>query len=146
MKAVQTSIKDFLSQNKISTVCFVDQELKPYCINCFYVYDEESNALVFKSSYGTKHDVLVKPGAAVAGTVVPESVSVLSLKGIQFSGQLMDPKEMDQYKLSSRYVKEFPMSLALPGYVWAVKLSFLKYTDNTLGFGNKTIWEAAETK
>lgn len=146
MKTVQTSIKEFLSHNKISSVCFVDQESKPYCINCFYTYDEESNTLVFKSSYGTKHDAFVKAGADVAGTIVPDTVSVMSLKGIQFSGKLLDKKEMDELKLNTRYLKEFPMSLALPGYVWAVKLSFLKFTDNTLGFGNKTVWEDSRDK
>jgi uncharacterized protein YhbP (UPF0306 family) len=32
------------------------------------------------------------------------------------------------------------MSIAVMGYIWAVKLNYLKFTDNTLGFGNKTTW------
>ncbi len=139
---IQTKVKEFLGANKVSTVCFINAEGKPYCINCFYVFDEGTTTLVFKSSYGTSHDALVKAGADVAGTIVPDEINVMSLKGIQFTGILLDKKEIDECKLGTQYIKSFPMSLAMPGYVWAVKLKHLKYTDNTLGFGNKTLWNA----
>ncbi|MCC6372786.1 MAG: hypothetical protein IT236_17410 [Bacteroidia bacterium] len=140
MKPIQKNISDFISENKVANICFVDKDGRPYCISCFYVFDELAQALVFKSSYGTTHDAFVKSGASVAGTVIPEAINVLTLKGIQFNGTLLDNSEIEKLKLSTLYIKSFPMSLAMPGYHWAVKLSFLKYTDNSVGFGNKTLW------
>lgn len=141
MNTIQDNIKSFLHANKIATVCFVDDNNKPYCINCFYVFDEEHNILIFKSSAGSTHQGLIKPAAFISGTILPDSVDALNIKGIQFIGKLVDPKEIDTLKLSSKYMKKYPMSIAIVGYTWATKLDFLKFTDNTLGFGTKTVWK-----
>jgi uncharacterized protein YhbP (UPF0306 family) len=29
----------------------------------------------------------------------------------------------------------------MPGEIWTIKINRIKYTDNTLGFGKKIIWE-----
>ena len=141
MNSIPDKIKNFLHENKIATVCFVDGNNKPYCINCFYVFDEENNMLLFKSSAGSTHQGFVKPSASISGTILPETVDVLNIKGIQFIGNLIDTKEVENLKLSSKYIKKYPLSVAIFGYIWAAKLDFLKFTDNTLGFGNKTIWK-----
>lgn len=146
MNPISKNISEFLNDNKIATVCFVDNEGKPYCINCFYVYDEKSLLLIFKSSVGTTHHNFIKPDTHVAGTILPGTIDFLKIKGIQFNGKLVDEKHIGNLELSSKYTKKFPISLAIPGYVWGVKLNYIKFTDNTLGFGNKNIWEAAGEK
>jgi uncharacterized protein YhbP (UPF0306 family) len=142
MKPIPDTIKTFLSSNKVATVCFVDEHNNPYCINCFFVFDEEHNILIFKSSAGTTHQNFIKPMACVSGTILPDALDVLKIKGIQFVGKLVDKQEEESFKLNSKYLKKYPMSLAILGYIWAVKLDYVKFTDNTLGFGNKTIWKA----
>lgn len=140
MNPIPNKIVDFLQENKISTVCFIDQKNNPYCINCFYSFDEEHLMLIFKSSIGTTHQKLTKPTACISGTILPNVIDTLKLKGIQFTGKIIENEEIDALKLNSKYLKKYPMSIAIMGYVWAVQLDFLKFTDNTLGFGNKTIW------
>ncbi|MEO8759469.1 MAG: hypothetical protein ABI388_00830 [Bacteroidia bacterium] len=140
MADLNEKVVSFLKNNKVATVCFVTTDNMPYCINCFYAYDEKNNMLVFKSSFGTSHDTFIKPDAPVSGTILPNSVSLLNAKGIQFSGKLINPTEIDYLKLPSLYTKNYVMSLAMLGYIWAVRLEFIKYTDNSLGFGNKIIW------
>lgn len=141
MNAIPKNISEFLSENKIATACFVDDEKNPYCINCFYTYDENSQTLVFKSSHGTTHHSFIKADKTIAGTILPNSIDFLKIKGIQFTGKLLDDKQINSSGLSIKYTKKYPMSLAILGYVWAVKLEFIKLTDNTLGFGNKTVWK-----
>lgn len=140
MNKIQNNILEFLNSNKVSTVCFVDAQGKPYCINCFYKFDDESNCLIFKSSFGATHDSLIKPTSDISGTILPDAINVLKLQGIQFCGTLLDKTEIDAYALSTKYAKKYPMSLTMTGYVWAVKINYMKFTDNTMGFGNKTIW------
>lgn len=140
MNPIPDKLKDFLQENKISTVCFTDHENNPYCINCFYTFDEERCILIFKSSHGTTHQKYTKPAARVSGTILPGVIDTLKLKGMQFTGEIMDKDEIEKFQFNLKYLKQFPMSIALPGYIWAVNLNFLKFTDNTLGFGNKTIW------
>ena len=140
MNSIPKKIVDFLQENKISTICFIDLENHPYCINCFYTFDEEHHILIFKSSIGATHQQLTKPTACISGTILPNVIDTLKLKGIQFTGKIIENEEIDKLQLNLKYVKKYPMSLAVMGYVWAVRLDFLKFTDNTLGFGNKTIW------
>lgn len=141
MNTINENIKDFIIKNQVSTVCFVDNKNKPYCINCFYVFDDVNAILIFKSSYGTTHDAYVKQGLHTSGTILEDQIDVTKLKGIQFTGTLFDQQQMNDLKLHLLYVNKFPMSLAMPGYIWGVKLVYIKFTDNSFGFGNKTIWE-----
>lgn len=140
MSDIPENISKFLNQNKVITVCLVNEKCQPYCINCFYVFDEISKCLIFKSSHGTQHQGLIMDSAGAAGTILPETINPLKLKGIQFTGKLISATEIDALNLNSKYLKKYPFSIAMMGYIWAVKLEFLKFTDNTLGFGNKTIW------
>lgn len=142
MNIIPKKMVDFLQENKISTVCFIDLEKNPYCINCFYTFDEEHHILSFKSSIGTTHQKLTKPTASISGTILPNVIDTLKLKGMQFTGEIIEDKEIDKLKLNSKYLKKYPMSIAVMGYIWAVRLEYLKFTDNTLGFGNKTTWTA----
>lgn len=142
MKPISKKISEFLNENKIATLCFSDAEGDPYCINCFYAFDENSRSLILKSSVGTKHYNFLKANAKLAGTILPNEVDLLKLKGLQFTGKLLEEKQINALSLSSIYIKKYPFSLAIPGYIWAVTFGYLKFTDNTMGFGKKTIWQS----
>jgi uncharacterized protein YhbP (UPF0306 family) len=79
-------------------------------------------------------------GKSIAGTILPLTINIFKLKGIQFVGEIMNESEIESFKLKSKYLRKNPLSLAMPGYIWAIKLTFVKYTDTTLGNGNKTTW------
>lgn len=141
MNFLNNSIIDFLSKNQVATVCFTNELNHPYCINCFYSFIEDSAILVFKSSYGTSHDSYVKSNNCLAGTIIADQINITKLKGVQFTGKLLDEHEINNKKLNFPYIKKFPLSIAMPGYLWGVQLEYIKYTDNTLGIGNKIIWK-----
>lgn len=140
MNPIPDHIKEFLHQNKVASISFIDAENKPYSINAFFVFNEEKQILIFKSSPGTKHHQFIIENAFVSGTVLPEQLDLLKIRGIQFTGQVIDNKIANSFSISAEYYKKYPVGLAIPGYIWAVKLDFLKFTDNTMGFGHKTIW------
>ncbi|MDF2449065.1 MAG: hypothetical protein K0R26_1569 [Bacteroidota bacterium] len=142
MNPIPEAIKTFLLENSISTVCFVDHHTKPYCINCFYLYEPNQNLLIFKSSPGTTHHEFTNAQASVSGTILPKSIDVVKLKGLQFWGNVLEDELLSRFSLSTAYLKKYPMSFAIPGYVWAVQIISAKLTDNTLGFGNKTTWQS----
>ena len=145
MNLIPNDITHFLESFKICTICFVDEDNKPHCINCFYYFDAENQLLVFKSSTGTNHTSLTKDGVPVSGTVLPEHIDLLKIKGLQFSGSIISNKEASNYNISFNYHKKYPVAIAMPGYIWAVKLNNLKYTDNSLVFGKKIIWKSKST-
>lgn len=141
MNLLNKNIIDFISKNKVVTICFNDEFNNPYCINCFYCFIEESVILIFKSSYGTSHDAYIKSNSQLAGTIISEQIDLTKLKGIQFTGKLLDESDINNKKLNFYYLKAFPLSIAMPGYLWGIQLEYVKFTDNTLGFGNKRIWK-----
>ncbi len=133
-------IIEFIKEHHVLTLatCF---EEEPYCANCFYVYIEEDNCLVFTSDYDTKHIRQASHNIYVAGSIVLETSIVGKIQGVQFQGIISEPKDKQHIKVRNAYLKRFPMAMLMKTTLWVVDLTFLKFTDNRLGFGKKVIWE-----
>lgn len=116
----------------------------PDCANCFYVFDAESKILIIKSKGSTNHIRQAIKNNCVAGTVLPDTLNRLNIKGIQFRGVFLQPDEKLKNSREKKYYNKYPFARAVPGDIWAVKLTAIKMTDNTLGFGTKIAWSAAE--
>ena len=139
---IPDKIIKFLNINQLATVCFVDENYKPYCINCFFVFDNNSKCLIMKSANGNRHQSLSIESNDISGTILPKTMEFLKLKGVQFTGKIVGESEIETNEMGKKYLKKFPLSAAMSGYIWAVKLEFIKLTENTLGIGHKTIWIA----
>ena len=144
MNAIPKKIIEFINENRVASVCFNDENQNPYCISCFFVLNDEEHSLIFKSSFGSSHDNIIQTTAKVSGTILPENFEILKIKGIQFTGQILPVNHPHAFLFNSQYYKKYPAGLVMPGIIWSVKLDFLKYTDNTLGFGNKTQWRSLQ--
>lgn len=142
MNQLDVRILDFISAHQIITVCFQDDQLGLHCINCFYYFDEPSRSFVLKSSSGAMHDMMVIIGRMTAGTLLPQCLKPGLIQGIQWRGEILASEsfgEIDQ-KLSQAYARRYPLSLAMPGYFWIVRLDWIKFTDSILGFRKKLLW------
>jgi uncharacterized protein YhbP (UPF0306 family) len=143
---IPESIIDFINDQTCSTVCCVDKEDDPYCFSCFYAFDPEEGSIYFKSSSDTLHAQALRENHFVAGTIQPDKLNSLMVKGIQFRGLAMSPEHPLARKGTSKYYLKFPLALAMPGEVWTIRLSHIKMTDNTLAWGKKIQWTRAEEK
>lgn len=132
-------ITDFITDHHVLTLatCF-DEE--PWCANCFYVYLEEDNSFVFTSDFNTKHVQQISHNIFVAGGIVLETSIVGKIQGIQFQGIISEPKGELHDKVRKAYLKRFPVAMLMDTHLWVVDLTFLKFTDNRLGFGKKLTW------
>lgn len=135
---MQENIRQFILNNKVFTLA-TSVNNKPYCASCFYAYDEENKLLIFSSEAHTKHvkDAIVNK--SVSGTINTENKTVAKIQGIQFLGEFIEPTDSSSFY--QIYYKRFPFAKAKPAPIWAVKLNWIKMTDNTLGFGKKLEWE-----
>lgn len=140
MNLPDKKIIDFVNQHHVLTLatCF---EEEPYCANCFYVYLESENSLVFTSDYDTNHIKQASHNIYVAGSIVLESDVLGKIQGLQFQGIISEPKAELLDKARKEYLKRFPIAMLMKTTLWVVDLTFLKYTDNSLGFGKKLLWE-----
>jgi len=140
MTKIDTKIIKFIKEHHVLTLATSNNN-KPYCANCFYAYLEDENALVFTSDEDTKHIKDTEQQNYVAGSIVLETKIVGKIQGIQFNGKLYSPENEMLKKAKKKYMKKFPFAVLMKTTLWVLDLSFIKMTDNRLGFGNKLIWE-----
>ena len=115
-------------------------EGEPYCAACFYAYDKERNRLIFTSDDTTRHAQQMIANAKVAIGITLETRVVGKVQGAQICGIAERGDEEDR----RNYIKRFPYAAVAPLNIWAVVPTFIKLTDNTLGFGKKLIWNNQE--
>ena len=137
---MDNEIVQFINENKVATVCCAADNV-PYCFNCYYSFIEQDGLLVYKSSFGTKHEELLKKNRVVGGTIIPEAIEVAVIKGIQYEGILADDSIEVTMKASASYYLKFPFAMTVPGKLYAIELLNIKFTDNTRGFGFKQHWK-----
>ena len=130
-------ITDFMARHHVLTLATATKEGVPYCAACFYAYDKSRNLIVFTSDDSTLHAQQMVENSSVAVAINLETRIVGKVQGIQICGTVRRGEEADK----SVYIKRFPYAAVAPLNIWVVEPTFMKLTDNTLGFGKKLIWQ-----
>ena len=136
---IDSRIIRFFRKHHVLTIA-TTVENEPWCANCFYVYLEKENSLVFTTNSDTRHGKEFVLNSLVAGSVVLETMVVGKIRGIQFQGIVTEPEGDLLSRAKSGYLKRFPVAALMDTHLWIVKLTCIKMTDNRLGFGKKIIW------
>jgi len=134
---------DFIKKHHVLTLATSNNN-KPYCANCFYTFLEDEIAFVFTSDMNTKHIQDSINQNYVGGSVVLETSVIGKIQGIQFNGTIFKAENAILEKANKAYIKRFPFAALMNTTLWVLKLSFIKMTDNRLGFGKKLIWKAED--
>lgn len=137
---IDKRIVDFIKRHHVLTLATATSEGAPYCAACFYAYDKVRNRLIFTSDDATNHAQQMLQNANVAIGITLETRIVGKVQGVQICGTAQGGDEEDK----KIYIKRFPYAALAPLNIWAVEPSFIKLTDNTLGFGKKLIWNNQE--
>ena len=134
----------FLKKHHVLTLATAGEGGTLHCSNLFYAWLEEERAFVFTSSLDTKHaqDALRRP--EVAASVVLETRVVGNVQGVQLRGVMFRPEDERLQKAKKRYLRRFPYAAVMDLELWLLEATWLKFTDNTLGFGKKLVWERNE--
>jgi uncharacterized protein YhbP (UPF0306 family) len=139
-------IVEFIVKQTCASICCTDEQGNPYCFSCFYVLNSDDGLLYFKSSAGTKHGGILQQRQSIAGTILPDKLNKLIVKGIQFEGRMLRDDHPLAIAAPAHYYKKNPAALAIPGEIWVLELFHIKMTDSTLGFGKKIIWDKIEVE
>ena len=132
-------IVKFLKRHHVLTLATVSAEGEPYCANAFYAYDAERNRLIFTSDDSTRHAQDMITQSRVAASVVLETRIVGKVQGLQICGNALRGDDDDR----KAYIRRFPYAAAIGElHLWRIEPDFMKFTDNTLGFGKKLIWKS----
>jgi uncharacterized protein YhbP (UPF0306 family) len=138
------NISKFIRQQTCASISCVDSENKPYSFSCFYAFNEKEGLLYYKSSLETKHSQIILEHAFVAGTILPGKLNKLHIRGLQFEGEVLPITHPEAKEAAAIYYKAHPLAMAISGEIWTIKISSIKYTDSSLGFGKKIGWKREE--
>lgn len=133
-------ITEFINEQSCISISCVDAEAKPHVFACFYTFDAEEGFLYFKSNEDTLHAKILQVNSAVAGSILPNKLNPLKIKGIQLEGEYINT-EAQNTRGKKMYYKQHPYALASSGRIWCIKINSIKMTDNTLVFGEKIKWQ-----
>lgn len=133
-------IVDFIKKHHVLTLA-TKSESELWCANCFYAYSEEENSLIFTSDIDTRHVSEALKNNFVAGSIVLETSVIGKIQGIQFQGKFIKPENKKLKTAKTHYLLQFPFATLMNTTLWIVELTYIKMTDNRLGFGKKLIWK-----
>ena len=135
-------IVDFFNEHHVLTLA-TSVNNQSYCSNCFYSYIADENIFVFSSDEDTRHIIEAKQNPNVAASIVLETKTIGKIQGTQIIGEIEEAIG-DRLKLVKKaYLKQFPYAILKNTKLWILNISYIKMTDNRLGFGKKLIWEAS---
>ncbi|WP_207421892.1 pyridoxamine 5'-phosphate oxidase family protein [Desertivirga brevis] len=140
---IDERIVSFLKSQTAVSICTCLDNV-PYSCICFYAYSTEFNTLAFKSGENTLHIRQALSNPLVSGSVLPDKLEKTRVRGLQLLGRFFKPEGEILSSLQRTYYKKYPIALTMKGDLWAIELSNIKLTDNTLGFGKKIIWKKEE--
>ena len=125
-------IEAFLRAHHLLTLATCQNHM-PYCASCFYAFIKESATFVIATDAQTRHGREALANVHVAGPVALETKIVGKIQGVQFTGVFKAADEAEK----KAYLRRFPYAIAMNPELWSIAISYLKFTDNTLGFGKK---------
>lgn len=134
---VDERITRFIAKHNVLTLATVGEVGEPWVANCFYAYDRKRNLFIFTSDSATRHGAEMAHNPRVALSVVRETRIVGCVQGAQIVGNARPADDEAHHT----YIKRFPYAVVAPLTLWIVEPTLIKFTDNTLGFGKKLIWE-----
>lgn len=133
---MEKKIEKFLCEKHLLSLAVI-HENTPYCCSCFYAYDLNLKNFIIASDKNSTHIQVISKNNAISGTIALDTKIIGKIKGIQFCGKIVKADEND----SEIYFAKFPFSKTLNPTLWRIEISWIKFTDNTLGFGKKLIWK-----
>lgn len=140
MRPIPENILNFINKFNVLSVCGTEGD-KSWSANSFYVFDPEEARFIVVSHKESRHMGMILKNPYVSGTIAQQTESVIKIQGIQYSGimkELIKPESKRAFKI---FYTRFPYARLIRSPIWAIMVDYIKFTDNTLGFGKKTYWE-----
>lgn len=132
MDKIDDRILKFLNSNHLASICVL-YENAPYAFNAFYVFDKDYMKILFASSSDTTHIKAIKTCNLSFATIAHDTKIIAQIEGIQLRGKISNANKYSK----KIYFKAFAYAKIMNPEIFEFKIEWLKYTNNTLGFGKK---------
>ena len=103
----------------------------------FYLFIEEEICFIFASDEATEHIQNIKQNPNVSATIHNETTEVKEIKGLQIRGTVSKATEVYE----ELYVAKYPYAKEVKNKkMWKFSMTAVKYTDNSVSFAEKEVW------
>ena len=99
-------IDEYITGQSCASICCIDDNGLPYCFSCFYAYNSNERLLYYKSPHDAQHSKMILVNPAVAGTIMPDKLNKLHVKGIQFEGTVLPLEHKSSKNAAAFYYKK----------------------------------------
>lgn len=144
---VPERLERFLDENQILCVATAACG-QSYSATVFYAFLRETVSLTFLSDADSRHarDALANPLAS--GAIASGGKSIEEIRGVQILGRIIclgatDALAGEAGDVYARYLDRVPDARGQSSCLWQFVCEWMKFTDNTRGFGFKEIWSRA---
>lgn len=138
MKSID-KIKQFIENHHVMHISVVD-DCKSWSATCWYIFDTEKMRLVFASQSKSKHIKCIMQDNQVSGTISNQTNKWRKIEGIQFKGKVYIVNDKEHSEYIKKYMKKFTIITFIRFSLWFIELEYIKYTKNSMYFGQKIIW------
>lgn len=128
----------FIQEHHVLSMATVQNNTSVSC-SLFYLFIPQEQCLIFASDDKSEHIINILQNPNVSGAVHNETKELEHIRGIQMKGMVTNAEQRHEHL----YLKEYPYAKDVGNKAfWKIKIIELKYTDNSLGFGQKETWKA----
>ncbi len=131
-------IVGFIQKHQVLSCSFFYKETI-HSVSCFYLFLNNPPRFIVASNINTLHIELALKNPKVSGTIHLETKVIGKIQGLQYRGIWSEANQQEK----KTFLKRYPYALALKPKFWRIDIEYLKFTDNTLGFGNKLEFKKA---
>lgn len=138
----------FLREHQVLTLAVTEPDGNPYAAALFYVVDDELRLHVVTDP-ATRHGKAMLANPSVAGTIQLDRQRWHEIRGVQFRGLCRQLGSAERARAWEIYSARFPF-LQQPNTIltrelaatamWRIDTTWMRLTDNQLGFGHKEEW------
>ncbi|GAB7128076.1 YhbP family protein [Silvimonas sp. JCM 19000] len=141
--AIPPRMIDFIREHHVVSLATCHAGVA-WAASCFYAFDPLTRALLILSSPDTLHGVHMLANPHVAGTICGQPEGVREIRGMQFSAVATPLQKPAADAALQIYFARHPIARLHRAQIWRLQLTQLKFTDNRLFFGQKTLWPALD--
>lgn len=140
MNPIPPILVEFLHSHSVLSLATSYDDI-PWSASAFYTFDEEQARLLLLSSIDTRHGEMLSINQRVAGTITSQFSDIRNIHGLQYTGTARHLEtRSDAAPALELYYRRFPQAYGMTAPVWEIRLLHLKFTDNRVSFGTKTLW------
>lgn len=133
---LSAKILKFILEHHVLSMATLGENRLSSC-SLFYLFVEDENCFVFASDEATEHIKNIRQDPHVSASISNETTEVKAIKGLQIRGIVSEaPAGYEEL-----YFTEYPYAREVKNKrIWKLSVTGLKYTDNSVGFGHKEVW------